>query len=93
MGREVKISKERCKQCKYGMKMTGASMGKGPDSYSVIACGYILKTGQSRVFEKGKKKDDYKPGYCKCYEKGPRIESLDSLTRNNTLKKGNKKRA
>lgn len=93
MGRRVKITKQRCRQCKYATNMTGATvMNKaGGFGSGVIACGYILKTGQSRVFKAGRHKEGYDPRYCTCYEPGPRLASMDSMTNNKTLKKGKKK--
>ena len=93
MGRKVKLTKQRCNQCKYATNMTGATvMNKaGGFGTGVVACGYILKTGQSRVFKTGRHKKGYDPGYCDCYEPGKRVESLDSMTKHKTLKKGKKK--
>ena len=95
MPRRVKCTKERCKKCKYAMNLTGAALVRSKDSLGLIACGYILKTGHSRVFENGKKKADYEPGYCNYYIPGKRIKSFDDPLNkegcNNTIKKGRKK--
>lgn len=92
MPRRVKCTKERCLQCKYRMNLTGAAMVKNGKSSALIACGYILKTGKSRVFENGHVSEKYKSGYCNRYEPGERVDSLDSMTRKITLKKGRKKK-
>lgn len=95
--RKVKCTKERCKQCQYAMNLTGAATVRKGTSDALIACGYILKTGRSRVFENGKKKADYEPGYCNYYIPGKRIKSMDdplnSERYNNTIKKGRLKNA
>lgn len=91
MGQRVKITKERCKQCKYAMNMTGAYSLNKNHAAGITACGYILKTGESRVFKYGKHREKYDPAWCTCYEPGKRVDSIDSLTKNKTLKKGYKK--
>ena len=65
MPKEYKITKERCAKCKYQINMS-------PSGTSEIswACGYILATGKSRVFEKGHFKENFRPGYCDCFEEG-----------------------
>lgn len=97
MPRRVKCTKERCKNCKYAMNLTGAVLVKSKDSSALIACGYILKTGHSRVFENGKMRDDYEHGYCNYYAPGKRVKSYDDPLNkegcNNTIKKGRRKYA
>lgn len=95
--RKVKCTKQMCKQCRYVMNLTGAALVRSKDSLGLIACGYILKTGHSRVFENGKKKANYEPGYCNYYISGKRIKSFDDPLNkdgcNNTIKKGRRKYA
>lgn len=93
MSKQVKATKERCLKCKYRMNFTGAALVKKGKSSALIACGYILKTGHSRVFEDGHVKEDYKHGYCNCYEPGKKVDSLDSMVKHTTLKKGRKKKS
>ena len=85
MGRTVKSTKERCEQCKYCMKLTGCSNIGDKSSYG-LACGYILKTCKSRIFEKGKLPPNYKKGYCDKFEKGDRVASFDDMTNHTTIK-------
>lgn len=82
--RRVKCTKERCMKCKYSMNLTGASMVKKGDSGALIACGYCLKTGECRTVKDGKKREDYKPGYCNFYEEGERVRSFDDPLNNKT---------
>lgn len=94
MGKGVKVTQERCKACRYAMNITGGSMNN-PERSSTgavfVACGYSLKEGSSRIFKDGDYKKDYKPGYCNYYIPGKRMNSIDSITSNSTLKKGKKK--
>ena len=67
----VKIKPELCRDCKYRMEVS---------SYSAGMCGYILTTGHSRVFEKGKRRD-IPAGYCDKYAErrpgdGSRIQAF-----------------
>lgn len=86
--RRVKATKERCLKCQYSMNLTGAAMVKKGNSGALIACGYCLKTGECRTVKDGKKREDYKPGYCNFYVEGKRIPSRDSMLSNMTVKKG-----
>ena len=90
---KVKCEKENCRKCKYCINLTGAVLVKKNDSSALIACGYILKTGHSRVFEDGHVREDYEHGYCNCYEPGKRVDSLDSMCKHTTLKKGRRKKS
>ena len=95
--RRVVISNERCKQCQYRMNISGGDLIPRKKAYGmgIVACGYILKEGHSRVFENGRHRSDYEEGYCNYYIPGKRIKSFDDPLNkdgcNNTLKKGRKK--
>ena len=65
MGRQYKLTKERCKQCQYRTVFTGC----GDYGGSGFACGYCLFTNESRVFHNGDYREDYRPGYCQVYKK------------------------
>lgn len=85
MGSPVKATKERCLKCQYCMNLTGTSFVKKGMSGALVACGYILKTGESRVFKDGKKRKGHKQGYCNRFKEGKRIDSIDNLSRHSTV--------
>lgn len=63
-----KISKELCLSCKYKTYFPASGIFdiRWP---STAACGYLLYTGESRVFRDERYRKDYKPGYCQVYER------------------------
>ena len=91
MGRTVKSTPDRCIRCKYCMNLTGCAYLKGDGSTALIACGYSLKTGESRVFKDGVVREGYKHGYCDKYEEGKRVRSRDDMCSHTTLKGSRKK--
>lgn len=88
MPKQVKATKERCLKCKYRMNFTGAVVVKQANSGALIACGYCLKSNDGcRTVKNGKKREDYKPGYCSHFEPGNRVCSRDSLLKSSTIKR------
>lgn len=65
-----KITQDLCKSCQYSTKMTGCNeFNRGPGKGDTgVACAYILRKHESRVFHDLKYRKDYKPGYCQVYQ-------------------------
>ena len=78
MPREYKISRERCKKCKYQINIAPSG-----NSEMGWACGYILITGKSRVYKDGNFKECYRPGYCDVFETGEKKKTAPAVIPSN----------